>query len=159
MQQRRKPSPNLPEYKKLFLDALTQGLRLIDIKAIWSTWDAPYCDPLTVRQLWYEVKYRKKYDTGGKGRLPVGHLSTPRSQDQRDKIKAAVRSGVSFADFWSTATDWPRRDHQASSSLSSGLHKARLGTSRCFAFVTGIAAYRSSGATSSPSTRKPHTMS
>lgn len=128
MRQRRKPSPNLPGYKKVLLDALAQGLRLVDLRAIWSTWDAPYCDPLTVRQLWYEVKYRKKYATGGKGRLPVGHLSSPRSQEHRDKIKAAVRSGISFADFWASASDWPRRDHQEKYRVSSlfAYYKHRL---------------------------------
>lgn len=119
MQQRRKPSPNLPNYKKVILEAQIHGISFADFRPIWSSWDAPYCNPETARVLWDQTRYINKYDIGGNGRLKPGHLSNPRPKEQLDRVKAAVREGVSFAAFWSAATDWPLRDHREKTRVSS----------------------------------------
>lgn len=127
MQQRRKPSPNLPAYKKIILDAQAQGLSLADLKPIWSSWDVPYCNHETVRVLWYQTQYAKRC-TGFPGRLPVGSLSEPRPPEQIARIKAAVRDGIGFAAFWSSATDWPVRSPREKARVSSlfAYYKYRL---------------------------------
>ena len=119
MQQRRKPSPNLPTYKKAILEAQMQGISFADFMPIWSTWDAPYCNHKTARVLWDQTRYVKKYDIGGNGRLPVGSLSEPRPPEQIARIKAAVRDGIGFATFWSSATDWPVRSPREKARVSS----------------------------------------
>lgn len=128
MQQRRKPSPNLPTYKKAILEAQMQGISFADFMPIWSTWDAPYCDPKTARVLWDQTRYVKKYDIGGNGRLPVGSLSEPHPPEQIARIKAAVRDGIGFATFWSSATDWPVRSPREKARVSSlyAYYKYRL---------------------------------
>lgn len=118
MRQRRKPSPNLPNYKKAILEAQAHNISFADFRSIWSLWDEPYCNPDRARVLWVQTRYAKKHNIGGDGYHPPGHLTNPRPKEQLDQIRAAVREGVGFADFWAKAKDWPTRDHREKSRVS-----------------------------------------
>ena len=116
---RRRPSKNLPSYKKAIREAQAQGLRFADFKPIWSSWDEPYCEPKVARVLWDQTKYKEKLGIEGNGPLAPGHVSAPRPKNQLDRIKAAVRDNISFRDFWDAARDWPERSYREQAKVKS----------------------------------------
>lgn len=116
---RRKPSPNLPTYKKAILSAQSRGVRFADFYETMTTWDTPYCERRRAYVLWEQTKYKHKYGIEGNGPLQPGHLSQPRPPEQIASIKAALRDGVGFADFWLSAKDWPIRSLQEKARVQS----------------------------------------
>ena len=57
MRQRRKPSPNLPSYKKAILEAQTHNISFADFRPIWLQWDETYCAAMHEPR-WMGVKLR-----------------------------------------------------------------------------------------------------